>query len=199
MRRRKIDPEPEVTKPPLAGLRHFDWKKDEESSREDHNETRPSVAWANVITDTLRITDPPGLARRLRDELSLGDGRTQYGLVLEALDRSARNLDDAGRLFRASRVEEERLQAAVNQELEVLRTQAQMKLNEAWKAKERKAPTKQDIDDEMVSSWPDRVSVLRAQISEMHNSVRALENLRDAWASRCADLRIMADKARPVL
>ncbi len=65
------------------------------------------VAWGNVVNDTLRVDNPAKEAARLRRELSLGDGRTDYGRVLEALDKSAANHDAAGRLHRAAKANEE--------------------------------------------------------------------------------------------
>lgn len=159
---------------------------------------RPSVAWGNVVVDTLKIKDPAGLARRLRSELELGDGRTEYGRVLEALDRCARNLDDAGRLHRAAKLEEETYTLDRAERLEIMRSSALAELMGEYKAKARPSPTQKDVEDRMLANWPEEYRTIRARLAELHAAVRSLETLRDAWASRCADLRIMADKARPI-
>lgn len=158
---------------------------------------RHNVAWGNVVEDTLWIADPAGLARRLRGELSLGNDRTSYGQVLEALDRSARNLDDAGRLFRAAKLEEERYTATVAERLEVLRSHARSELMDEYREKKRPSPTQKDIEDRIVANWPDQHRTIATRIAELHHTVRSLETLQSAWSSRCADLRIMADKTRP--
>lgn len=156
------------------------------------------VGWGNVVTDSLDIKDPPGTAKRLREELSLGDERTSYGAVLQALDRSARNLDDAGRLHRAAKLEEESYAAKVAARLEVLRSSAQAELMEEYHRKERRSPTNDDVEARIVANWPDEYGAINERKARIHAAVATLETLRDAWASRCADLRVMADKARPV-
>lgn len=158
----------------------------------------PSVGWGNVVTDTLTIKDPAGLAKRLRDELSIGEERTSYGVVLEALDRSARNFDDAGRLFRAAKVEEETYTLRAGERIEVMRSSALAELMAEYRDKKRPSPTARDIEDRVLASWPEDYRMLQAKIAELHGAVRSLETLCSAWSSRCADLRIMADKARPI-
>lgn len=156
------------------------------------------IAWGSVVTDSLKIRDPAGLARRLRSELELGpERRHNYGHLLEALDRSARNYDDAGRLHRASKLEEEHYQASVAERLEVMRTSALAELMAEYREKARPSPAQRDVDDRMVANWPDEYRNIRERLSELHGATRSLEVLRDAWFSRCADLRVMADKARP--
>ena len=156
---------------------------------------RPGVAWGNIIRDTYRIPDPPALAKRLRAELTLGDeNRTSYAAVLEALDKSASNLDDAGRLFRAAKVEETRFRLESEVKLEVLRTEASKKLQAEYKAKLRKSPTIQDVEDMILDNWPTEYRHLLERRAELHGAVRSLEILVRAWTSRGADLRIMADR-----
>ncbi len=156
---------------------------------------RPGVAWGNIIKDTFRIPDPPALAKRLRAELTLGDeNRTSYAAVLEALDKSATNLDDAGRLFRASKVEEDRFRLESEVKLEVLRTDASKRLRAEYQAKLRKSPTIQDVEDMILDNWPTEYREILGRRSELHGAVRSLEILVKAWGSRCADLRIMAER-----
>lgn len=157
------------------------------------------VAWGNIIVDVLRIPDPAGLARQLRSELVLGEGaRTDYGRVLEALDRSAGNFEAAVRLARAGKLEEDNYTAQVSVRVETMRSAATEELQTEYRAKQRRSPTIQDIEDRMVQSWPEEYQDIKRRLSELHAAVRSLEGLRDAWASRSADLRIMADKARPI-
>lgn len=156
---------------------------------------RPGVAWGNVIRDTFEIPDPAGLARRLREELILGDeNRTSYAAVLEALDKSARNLDDAGRLFRAAKVEEERFRLETEVNLEILRTDASKILQAEYREKIRKSPTIQDVEDKILDRWPTEYTEILERRAELHGAVRSLEILVKAWGSRAADLRIMAER-----
>lgn len=156
------------------------------------------VAWGNVISDTLRIPDPAGLAKRLRDELSLGEERTAYGQILWALDRSARNFDDATRLYRRAKVEFETYSKEVQERIEVLRAAALRELMEEYKLKKRPSPTKGDIEDRVLANWGTEYRDLSGKLTQFEEATKSLEGLRDAWASRCADLREMSAKARPV-
>lgn len=160
----------------------------------------PSVAvgWGNIITDTLRIPDPHAVARRLRDELSLGDERTSYGIVLEALDKSAKNIDDASRLYRAAKLEEENYERNTAERVEVMRTNALGDLMAEYQAKKRPSPTAEAIKDRMIANWGDEYGTIERHRGELHALTRSLENLLEAWKSRAADLRIMAGQvARP--
>ncbi len=168
------------------------------ASGKDWRDVRPGIAWGNVVNDTIKIDDPAKLTKRLRDELSLGDGVTDYGRVLSAMDKSARNFDDAGRLSRAAKIEDQRFSLECDERFEVMGSAALTELNGEYRAKLRPSPTAKHIEDRILQSWPDEYRTLKSRMSELHGAVRSLETLRDAWASRCADLRIMADKARPV-
>jgi hypothetical protein len=168
--------------------------------REEGVDRRPPpipVGWGNLVTDSLRIEDPAALGRRLREDLEIGDGRTEYGVVLEAMDRSAHNLDAATRLFRAAKIEEEKYEIATAARLSVLRERAMEELQAEYVKKLRKSPTLQDIEDRIMKHWPDEYRAIRVRKAELHGTVRTIEGLVHAWSSRCADLRVMADKARP--
>ncbi len=159
---------------------------------------RPGVAWGNVVTDTLNVKDPAKVANRLRSELELGLDRTNYGMVLEALDRSDRNLEDAGRLYRSAKAEEARFDLACLERLETLRSAAIVELQEEYTDKKRRSPVNKDIEDRLMNNWPDEYRAIKTRQAELHQAVRALETLVAAWASRAPSLRIMAEKARPV-
>lgn len=155
---------------------------------------RPGVQWANVVSDTLRIDDPSTVARRLREELSLGNDRVSYGIVIAALDKSAANYELAGRLYRAARTEEKRFEHECTDRLSTLREAALKELMGEYAAKVRKSPTKDDVESRMFENWPDEYASIQNRLNELHNATQSLEVLRDAWASRCADLRIMANR-----
>lgn len=154
-----------------------------------------ATAWGSIVQTRLAIKDPDTLAKRLRSELQLGsEKRASYAHVLEALDRSARNRDDAARLARAAKLEDERYSLVAAERLEVLRSQAIAELRKEYDAKKRSNPTKQDIEDRMLQNWPVEYRSIKAKIAELHGAMRSLESLRDAWESRSADLRAMIEK-----
>lgn len=157
---------------------------------------RFSMPWGLVIADVMNM-DVHKMFKRLTDELALGDGATEYGTVLHALDKSSRNLYEASCLARKAQVEDERFSADLGVRLEVLRSAAIASL-EADRAagKKTKAPTLEDIKDRMLASWPDEVRSINARKAEMHGAFRAIEALVMAWNKRCDALRVMAQGHR---
>lgn len=153
------------------------------------------VGWGNIVRDTLRVSDPASIAKRLRDELSLGEDRTAYGVVLEALDKSARNIDDASRLYRAAKLEEESYERLTAERVEVMRHTALGELMAEYHAKKRPSPTLDAVKDRMIANWGDEYHAIEGRRGELHALTRSLENLLEAWKSRAADLRIMAGQA----
>ena len=155
---------------------------------------RARPPWGAIVESVFRL-DAREVYARLVAELSLGDGATEYGVVLAAVDCSARNIFDSARLVRAAKLEDERLGSSIDERLEVLRSTARAELEqEKTEGKRSKAPTIQDIDDRMVAGWPDEARALRASKAEMHGALRAAEGLETAWRSRASDLRAMLDR-----
>lgn len=154
----------------------------------------PGIAWGNVIRDVLRIDNPAALAKRLRAELVMSDEeRSSYGSLISALDKSAKNYDDAYILFRAAKVEEARFSLEIRERFEIMKSHATNELMEEYKDKKRRSPTNDDIEDRILANWPDEYRHLRTKEAELHAAMRSLETLAKAWSSRCADLRSMAD------
>lgn len=157
---------------------------------------RHPMPWGLVINDVFHL-DVHKTYARLNAELTLGDQSTEYGSVLRAVDQGSRNLYDAARLARRAKLEDQNFSAELDMELEVLRTAAQRALEEdKARGLRSKAPTIQDINDRMLSAWPDRVTSIRARKEEMHGAYRAIEALQEAWRERCAALRTLANQFR---
>jgi hypothetical protein len=155
---------------------------------------RHPMPWGLVISDVFHL-DVHKTFTRLTDELSLGDGATEYGTVIRALDASSRNLFEAARLARRAKLEDEKFSSELDKEREVLRTAAQRALElERSSGQRSKAPTIQDIEDRMLSTWPDQVTAIRLRKEEMHGAYRAIEALELAWRERCQALRTLAQQ-----
>jgi hypothetical protein len=168
----------------------------EERIRDEQDDyPRPGVAWGNIIRDTLKIRDPAGLAKRLRAELTIED-QTSYGQIVNSLNRAANNYYDAGRLYRAAKIERDEFESILNERFEVMRTDVTKELMAEYKLKLRRSPTKDDIEDRIISKWPSEYKTLKKRLSELHGAVRSLEVLMKAWQSRGADLRVMAERVR---
>lgn len=164
-------------------------QQDEPPAKDRH--PRP---WGLVITDVFHL-DVHQTYTRLVKELTLGDGATEYGTVIRAVDQGAKNLFEAARLSRKAKLEDEKFAADLDKRYEVLRTAAQQALEQDKANGVRsKAPTKQDIDDRMLSTWPDEVTSIKARKAEMHGAFRAIESLELAWRERCQSLRTLAQQ-----
>lgn len=156
----------------------------------------PSLQWGFVVETIYRI-DPRHDYDRLTTALAQGEGITEYGVVLGALDAAERNAFDAKRLYAAARVERERVLHAIATEREVLRTAARDSLEAEKAAGTRsKAPTLDDIKDRMVADYGDKVMELKLRETEITEAVGVIEQLVDSWRSRAASLRAALEGAR---
>lgn len=155
---------------------------------------RHPMPWGLVIADVFHM-DVHKTHARLVKELTLGDGATEYGTVIRAVDQSAKNLYEAARLSRKAKLEDEKFASELDKRLEVLRTAAQQALEQDKNNKLRsKAPTIKDIEDRMLATWPDEVTSIKARKAEMHGALRAIESLEGAWRDRCQSLRTLAQQ-----
>lgn len=215
----ELIPEPGAARPPPPG---------EEGSGEE----KPWMnrgQWGTVIED-LRNVEVEKTYQRLRRDLSLGEGATEYGVVLKAADLAEQNAFEASVLARAAKLEQERVDLECDKELELLRTLAREELHqERLKAPEapaeeeassseesaageekpkpkgrgkkaaepkvsRRPPTIQDVEDRILANWPPLVKSLKMRKAEIHGARAMMESLAERWASRCATLRVMAEK-----
>lgn len=164
------------------------------ASPEPSPKDRHPMPWGLVIHDVFNL-DVHKTFKRLESELTLGDGATEYGTVLKAVDSSARNLYDAARLARKAKLEDESFGTKLDMRLEVLRSAAQRAIVEERQAQRiSKAPTIQDIEDRMLASWPDEVLSIRSRKAEMHGALRVIEELQEAWKKRCSSVERLADQ-----
>lgn len=154
------------------------------------------MPWGLVITDVFSL-DVHRTYKRLEQELSLGDGASEYGTVLHAVDASSKNLFDAARLARKAKLEDEKFAMELDKREEVLRSTAVAELEAEVRNKTRsKAPTIADINARMLANWPDEISSIKARKGEMHGAFRSIEALEVAWRERCQALKVMAQGFR---
>jgi hypothetical protein len=160
--------------------------------------------WGYVV-ETIISIDPAVEYARLYEALHLGDDATEYGAVLKSSNAAEQNRVDAVRLHRHGKLEEESVLRRVNEEMEILRTSAKAELvREYEKSKDEKGKasmrtaTLQDINDRVISNWPDKSAALERQKGEIHAAVRLAEELAQAWSSRCATLRVIMERVAPL-
>jgi hypothetical protein len=162
----------------------------------DHSDSKYSlnIAWGSVVRDTLRISNPLELVKKLKAELRLSkEELNSYENILNAVNNSAKNYNDSYMLYRASRCEDQQFSAKIRERIDVLKKEAINELMREYSAKKRKSPTIDDIEDRIISNWPDEYLRLRKQESELHGASKSLEALSKAWFSRCQDLRKILD------
>lgn len=208
----ELFPTPEPAPPPHEEHEHDDGAYTQEMTEEfseeqaevqaridaERAESSAIAAMWGPVVETITRIDVAAVQERLYRELTLGDGVTEYGAILHALDAADRNIVDAARLERAAKLEQQRVDREVNIELEVLRTAARNELErEKAEGKKSKAPTIEEVSDRMLNNWPTKVSQLEDQTHQIH-AVRAVcETLTQAWRSRASSLRAMADRYAP--
>lgn len=150
------------------------------------------MPWGLVITDVFNL-DVHKVHQQLVEDLVLGDGASEYGTVIHALDRSSQNLYLAARLARKAKLEEVSYSTELDKEMSVLRSAAKEALDEDRReGRISKAPTIQDIQDRVYAAWPDQVASITKRKEEMHGAMRAIEALEVAWRERCQALRVLA-------
>ena len=150
--------------------------------------------WGEIVHRTFDL-DIRKTHSRLVAELSLGEGATEYGVVIAALDQCSRNAFDAARLTRAAKLADEAHRQKLDERKEVLRSQASAELSaEHRDGKRSKAPTIADIEGRMIRSWPDEMAELQRSLAEMHGAFRATESLEKAWWDRCQVMRALAQQ-----
>lgn len=176
------------TDPYLAGI---DAKRGNPAKEERFPFPSP---WGAIVTDVFKL-DVQETYARLSQELTLGDGATEYGTVLAAVDKAAKNAFTAACLVRAAKLADDHFSFELSKRTEVLRTAARDELErEKADGKRSKAPTIQDIEDRTVANWPDEMAAISRRRGEMHGAFRSIEALEKAWWTRCSDLRAIAER-----
>lgn len=135
--------------------------------------------------------------QRLRDNLTVGDGRTDYGTVNMALDRAQDNAFDAYNLFLSAKRDYERYTIDRKIIWATMRDEAHAILQAEKKAGDRnKTITDDDVQAKMAELHPDEFRHVEMQEREFKLAVDAAENLSERWAKKSADLNTMLHKLK---
>ena len=153
--------------------------------------------WSAIVETVIRL-DVEAMYNRLSAELTLAGGGESYGEIARALELADHNSFEAAKLERAAKLEQERVDAEVEAEMEVLRTNAAGELEAEKAAGTRsKSPTIQDIKDRVVAKWPELSASLTRRSHEIHATRATCEALTSAWRSRAVTLRVLAERFVP--
>ena len=171
-----------------------------ETVQQEAARERPNlpVSWANVVHDIKRV-DVWSTYERLRDQLTFGDRFVnEYAIIVVALDRASDHFFSAIRLLAAAKMEEDNFERLVEKNFGVLRETARealIKEKLVLAPKSSPRPSKEEVLDRMMASWPDEVGTLTAHKKELQAAVKAIEGLVDAWKLRSNALNEMAKHA----
>jgi hypothetical protein len=151
--------------------------------------------WGTIIDSVLSV-EPERLFAKLTSELTLEHDHTSYAAVAQALDLADRRYFECSLLVRAAKLEEQRIDRAVNMRLEVLRTTAREEIETekrtaaaAVGSKASGKATLEEVRDRCFASWPDEVSALERRSQEYHAARAVAEELAVSWRSRATSLR----------
>jgi len=153
-----------------------------------------SNKWGKVIKSVIDVGDVDEMWNYLNKELVLNESKTSYNALRNAVDKSAKNLVDASRLYNAAKMDYESEERHISGELEKLRMKTRKEL---MKDKKNIAGqiTKEMIEDQTFLSNPSEYETLQMRLTELKSMLDTFKKLVDAWQSRTADLRYLFDKA----
>lgn len=141
--------------------------------------------------------DIPTAYKKLVDALQVGDGRHEHGHLVVALDAAESNFRSASNLFMTARVVRKSWELNMESINAKLRNEATAALSqEKAEGKRSKQITEGDITATVATMFADEwrsQEERRIRLSAMEDS---LQNLVDAWGSRCRTLQAMLTKSR---
>lgn len=159
---------------------------------------RPTVDPAfQAIVTTLFVDDPKATYDRLEKALVVGDKRTDYGSMMEHLDRAERNARDAHRLWQTAIVEYKRWEMDSEVTFAGMRSQASRSLqDEKEKGVRSKQITDADVEARIASLYPDEWRAQQSERAKLKAMLASMENLAEVWLSRCKTLQVLLSKQR---
>lgn len=153
----------------------------------------------NSLTNEMLVEEGEILTmyKELEKKLQVGDGRHEHGHIVVALDAAESNFRLAHRLYTTSRIIRQTWELDAETTNAKLRSEATAILSkEKEEGKRSKQITDGDVVATMASLFHDE---WRAQEEKKIRWVaieKSLENLVEAWASRCRSLQAMLTKSR---
>lgn len=200
-----VDPVPEQQT--LKVVKKLEEVEDEGSGQKssDHGNTRVSklamTGYENII-DNLFTVDPDALYGEVVECLELDSraSRTDYGHLVEALDRAESNVEKALRLVANAKVTYAAYSADVKVIEGELHSQAAREIQEAYEDPDNKEVTKKptvaDVEAYKASTYHDEYADCKTRLEKAKRSVEYLEGLQKAVSERARDLRQMCAGAR---
>jgi hypothetical protein len=149
------------------------------------------------IVESVYVDDVKAAYDRLEAELEVGDARTDYGTVMQHLDRAERNARMAHRLWQTAIVEFKRWELDNEVVSSGMRLEATRSLQREKESGLRaKQITDADVESRVADLFPDEWRSQQWQRNRLKGMVASMENLSEVWLSRCRTLNTILSKQR---
>lgn len=135
--------------------------------------------------------------KRLQKALTVGERRTDYATLMQALDEAEDNWRSAHRLYCVARLEQERVDMDASVLEAAARREALRQLEAEKESGQRKKQiTEADIEGRMLEVFPEDVRRLKELKLKVRKTVEHTQELTSMWASRARSLQTMVGKLR---
>lgn len=149
------------------------------------------------IVETIFVDDPWGEYQRLQDMLEVGEDRTDYGVVIKALDLAEKNARRAFNLYATAVVARREWELANEVVFAAARKEATRRLQHEKNEKTRtKMITDADVESQIAIMFPDEWKAQEIRRTKMKAMVDSMQHLSEMWSSKCRSLQTMTSKLR---
>lgn len=166
--------------------------EDEFAKRKRHGE-----GWNRIVERVYDLPDPEAEYASLEADLALGPQRAERGSLVEHLDRAARNLQRAHKLYLAASDLVENFKADSEVAYAAKREEANASL-QALKAKGEfsKAINNADVESKMALMFPDDFVAHKKRTARMTGMLEHVKKLVACWEIRCSTLQTQTNALR---
>lgn len=149
------------------------------------------------IIDSVFEVDYDKTWKILKENLVVGEGRTDHGTVTSALDHAENNARRAHQLYVNAKFEYERYLVDNEIVFSALWDEANGKLQaEKESGKRNKAITDADVRAKVAEDHPEQFRHHEMEKRKFDLTVKHLENFSDTWSSKCRSLQVILKTMR---
>lgn len=134
---------------------------------------------------------------KLREALTVGEKRSEHGVLNKALDDAEKNAHMAHRVFITAKIERERWERENDTTWGAMWSEATKSLQkEKDEGTRAKQVTDADIKARVATLFPDEYQEIEVRRAKIKATVDSLEDLAVQWKSRCKSLQTMKGTLR---
>lgn len=162
-------------------------------------EARPLPDWfeRTIETTWLRDEEIVPTTKKLRDELALFDSRAEHGQLMRSNDLAEHNRHLAFRVYLTAKLELDGWEKKNEVSFATLRSEANRTLQaEKERGFRNKSITDADVVAKMAEMFPDDWEAQESRRLRAKLTLDMLQDLFNAWESRCRTLNVMLTKSR---